>query len=185
MAEINLLQNRLTDTTNSWKKQGRLILTLLSIVLVGLMVGALVLFFLNQGLKTESATVTSDNQTLQSKLNDQQNSLGDAKAFQAQLVNLRTLIDNHAVMTPLMDELNKVTYTRTQYNTVDINETRAVHIEGRVDSYADLGKVLLGLSTSSQFNNVRLLSVLPSTGTSNGYQFSIDLTALTGIFTKK
>ena len=185
MAEINLLQNRLKDTTNAWEKQGRLIIGILSAILILLIAAGLVLFFFNKNLQTQSASLTSENQDLQNKLTGEQSNLGDAKVFQAQLVNLHTLINSHTFMSPFFDELSKVTYIKAQYDTIDINESGKVHVEGKVPSYSDLGKLLLGLSTSTQFKNVQLLSVLPSAGANNAYEFSVDFTVPSYIFTKK
>lgn len=185
MAEINLLQNRLTDTTNAWQRQSRLTITILAVILIILAGGTGLLFFLNGALTTQIEAASAENRDLQQKLTEQQNNLGNAKAFQAQLANLRALLNNHVFLSPLLDELSKVTYVGSQYINVDINEAGKIHIEGRVGSYADLGKMLLGLGTSTKFNNIKLLSAAPSTGAINAYVFSLDMNVISDIFHKK
>ena len=68
------------------------------------------------------------------------------------------------------------------------NQPRATgrrYLEGKVLTYNDLGKLLLGLSTSTKFKDVQLLSVVPSIGVVNAYQFSLNLNVNPEIFYKK
>lgn len=185
MAEINLLQNRVTDTTNAGVFQSRLIFIVLGLILAVLVGGTVVIFLLNSSLQTKIGTATATNQELQKKLTEQQSTLGNAKTFQAQLVNLRVLLNNHVYLSPLLDELSKVTYIKSQYTSFDVTDTGKIHVEGLVNSYTDLGKLLLGLSTSTEFVNVKLLSILPSTGEINGFIFSVDMNVSPDIFIKK
>ncbi len=60
-----------------------------------------------------------------------------------------------------------------------------MHLEGRVATYNDLGKLIMGLSTSDKFKNIRLLSVSPASGKTSAYQFSIDMEVNSAIFSKK
>ncbi|MEO8065940.1 MAG: PilN domain-containing protein [Candidatus Doudnabacteria bacterium] len=185
MAEINLLQNSFKDTTNAWQRQSTIMLTVLSLILI--VIGGItgVLFFLNQSTQKQIDAATAVNNDLQKNLNQQQAGLTNTKSFQAQLANLRLLLTNHVYISPLLDELSKATYIKSQDQTIDINPDGKIHLEGLVDSYADLGKMLLGLSTSTKFSNVKLLSALPSTGKKNGYVFSVDLNVTPGIFLNK
>jgi Tfp pilus assembly protein PilN len=185
MAEINLLQNRLKDTTNTGTRNGKIILVVLSVILIVLVGATAIIFFLNNSLQTQIAAASTTNQDLHKKLTDQQNTLGSAQTFQAQLANLRVLIRNHTYLSPLLDELSKVTYAKSQYVSFDVTDAGKIHVEGLVSTYTDLGKLLLGLSSSTQFKNVKLLSIVPSTGNTNGYLFSIDMSVAPDIFTKK
>ncbi|MEJ0021785.1 MAG: PilN domain-containing protein [Candidatus Doudnabacteria bacterium] len=185
MAEINLLQNRLKDTTNLGQRQNRLVITVLSAILVVLVGITAVIFFLNKSLADQTITATSTNQDLTKQLNDQQSKLGNAKSFQAQLANLRFLLNGHTYVSPLLDELSRVTYARSQFISLDVTQVGKIHLEGRVDSYTDLGKLILGLSTSPKFSQIKLLSAVPSTGSINGYIFSIDMNVTPDIFLKK
>ncbi len=186
MQEINLLQNRVKDTTFVWQKQGKLILVILALILFLIVAGSVALFFLNQSLEKKTADVLADNQSIQRQLSEQQKNLGDAKAFQAQLVNLKVLLENHSYLSPLLDELAKITYQKAQYVTLDVAESGKIHVEGTINSYTELGKLLLGLSTSDKFKDVKLLSISPSSGTTSAaYVFALDMSAIPDIFYKQ
>lgn len=182
MAEINLLQNRLKDTTNVGARQNRLVLIILSGILIVLIGISAVLFFLNQSLQKQTEIARSTNNDLHLQLTQQQSKLGNATGFQAQLTNLRTLLNNHTYLSPLLDELSKVTYAKSQYINLDVAQTGKIHLEGRISSYTDLGKLILGLTTSLKFSQIKLLSAVPSTGLINGYIFSIDMGVSPDIF---
>jgi Tfp pilus assembly protein PilN len=187
MPEINLLNNR-TDTisTTAWDSRGRFWAIMLGVILILLLVGSFALLFWNSSLNTQSQNLTQENLTIQRNLTSQQESLAGAKGFQAQLANVKTLLDNHTYLTPLINELDKMTYINAQYNSLDIARNGSIHLEGRVNTYNDLSKLLLGLSTSPNLKNVKLLSILPaSVGTTNYFLFSITLNTVPEIFTKK
>ncbi|HTL39704.1 MAG TPA: hypothetical protein VL306_02740 [Methylomirabilota bacterium] len=184
MQEINLLQNRLQEKSFAWDRQSKLIITFLSIVFI-LILGAFGVFYLlNSKVQTQVQTTVAQNQELRKQLDSKQQGLSDAKAFQAQLANIKTLVNSHVYLSPLLDELAKMTYVKSQYFSLSAGIDGKLHLEGRVDNYVDLGKLLLGLSTSSKFKSVQLTSVLPSLGKINGYQFSINLTASPTLFTQ-
>ncbi len=185
MAEINLLQNRLNDTTGAWKSQGRIVLSSLSILLVLFALSGGGFWYLNNKTEKQLADTGAKNQELQTQLNEKQNQLGNAKTYQAQLANLHTLLGSHVYLTPLLDEIAKMTYVKAQYTTIDVSDAGTVHLEGRVADYASLAKLMLGLNTSSNFKNVRLLSVTPSSGKVNAYVFAIEFSVPTAVFSKK
>lgn len=185
MQEINLLQNRVKDTTHVWEKQSKLMLTLLSLILIIILGGTGVLYFLNQSLEKQISVVAEDNVTLNKQLTEEQKDLGSAKTFQAQLANLRVLIANHSYLSPLLDELTKTTYKQARYINLDVADSGKIHVEGGVGTYSDLGKLLLGLSTSTKFQNVKLLSAVPSSGITNSYIFSVDMNVSPDIFFKQ
>lgn len=184
MAEINLLQNRVHDTTFSSQKQSRSVLVLLTVILILLGVVGGGLMFLSQSLAEKSTQIQSQNTGLQTQLNQEQPQLANAKTLQAQFINLRTLFDNHVYLTPLLEEVGKVTYAKAQYVTLDFTNKGSVHLEGRVSDYRSLAKLILGLNSSSSFKNVRLLSVSPAPGEINGFMFAIDMEAAAEIFAK-
>jgi Tfp pilus assembly protein PilN len=183
--EINLLENRLHDTTNIWQKQNKLMLTILVVILVGLLGLGLVFVFLNRSVAQKIGQVEADNKAIQAQIDSQQITLIDAKTFQAQLINLHALVDQHFYWSSLLDELSKMTHQKAQYVTLDAGVDGSMHIEGRVDKYSDLGKLLLGLSTSKEFTKIKLLTTTPSTGANSGFLFSLNLTASPNLFLKK
>lgn len=184
MPEINLLQTRIKDHTLTWQRQVRLLLVSLVLLLILLTAGGGGLLFLSQRLTSQAQTVVEDNAKLQNELNQQQKNIGDAKIFQAQVSNIKTLLSNHIYLTPLFDELSKMTYTKAQYVTLDAQVGGKLHLEGQVDSYSALAKLILGLSTSKQFQDIKLLSINPATGQTYGYVFSINLTPNPELFLK-
>ncbi len=185
MEELNLLQNRVKDTTHAWQDQSRLAMTILSVILILLLGGVGALIFFNQTIQKQTDDLTLQNQDLQKQINDRQPGVANATTFQAQLLNLKSLVNTHTYLSPLLNELGKFTYNKAQYLTMDANQSGKIHLEGRVSNYTDLGKLILGLTTSEQFKNVKLLSVSPTGGTTNAYQFAIDMQVSSTIFSKK
>ncbi len=184
MPEINLLQTRIKDHTLTWQRQVRLLMISLAVILLILAAAGGGLFFLSKRVSQQAQAASDQNVRLQSDLNQQQKNIGDAKTFQAQVANIKTLLGSHIYLSPLFEELSKMTYNKAQYVTLDAQVGGKLHLEGQVDSYTALAKLILGLSTSKQFQDVKLLSINPATGKTNGYVFSIDLTPSTELFLK-
>lgn len=157
----------------------------LSVVLILLLGVAAIFYLLARRADQERADIVAQNRDLTNQFTEKQKDLSGAKIFQAQLVNLKALTTDHTYITPLLQEISGSTYVKAQYLTLDVAQSGKIHLEGRVANYADLGKLLLGLTTSSKFHNVKLLSVVPATGKENAYQFAIDLVVTPEIFTKK
>jgi len=173
------------DTSFAWQRQSRIIISLLWIALI-VVVGATAIFYLltnSTQKKFEAAAATTID--LQRQLDAKQDDLKDGKTFQAQTANLKTLVNNHVYLSPLLDELSKSTFVRAKFLNFDANILGKINLEGFVNDYGSLGKFLLGLSTSDKFQNIKLKSVTPSTSTANGYQFSLELAVKTEIFNKK
>lgn len=157
-----------------------------SLVLVVLLGACGLLYWLAHSTSVKSKELASQNIALQQQINTQQADLGDAKAYQAQLANIGLLLKSHSYFTPAIKELNNFTFQKSQYLTLDIGQdSEKIHVEGRVDNYTDLGKLLLGFSTSPNFKNVKLLSVVPSQGARTAYIFSVDMDVLPDLFINK
>jgi len=185
MPEINLLQNRIKDTTHVWKNQINWLLTFLVIVLVALGLSGAGLLILTQNNQAESERLIQENTVLQSDLAKQQTGLTAAKQFQAQLSNLKTLLGQHVYMVPLLEEIEKSTYVNSRFISINASNAGVVHLEGEVNDYNALAKLILGLSSSSNFSDVQLVSVAPSSGLSNVLAFSIDMKVTPQIFLKR
>lgn len=186
MADINLLQNQIKDTTFLSDKRARLFTIIMSVVLSLVIVGGIAIYLATLSFNSKTKKLVLENEKLQQKINNEQEGTGEAKSYQARLSNIAQLLKNHSYTSFLMEELDKKTYQKAKYLTFDAGpDTNKLHIEGEVDNYNDLGKLLLGLSTSEYFKNVRLLSVLPSRGASNSYVFSVDMNAAPEIFINK
>lgn len=184
MEEINLLQNRVKDSTQIWGRQGRLVVIILSSILGLLLAGDGGLYLLSSSLQKNIDSVSNDTLTIRKVLDEKKKTLGDAVTFQAQLVNLRVLLDQHTVLSPLLEELSKVTYQKAQFFSLDVAAGK-IHVEGKVADYGDLGKLLLGFSTSPNFSGVKLISVGSSSDKVSGYTFVIDMKASPSIYKKK
>lgn len=184
MPEINLLQNQLKDTTLTAKKRTKLT-AVISFVVLLLLIGAIVaLYLMAKQIDAQTLAVTTDNLKLKNQIALEDAKLNEAKAYQAQLINIKLLLKNHIAITPFLDELAKYTYLQAQFINVDVaQDLGKIHLEGAVDSYDGLGKLLLGLSTSSNFSNVKLIAVQMSAA--NVYTFSIDLSVAPNLFSNQ
>lgn len=182
MPEINLLQTKIHDNTFAGQRQSRILLIIMSVILVLLIGTGGGLIFLTQKVNSDLMAKAADNNQIQTQLNQQQQSIGNAKTFQTQLANVKTLLDNHVYLSPVFKEISKITYVKAQYVTIDVADDGHIHLEGRVDSYTDLGKLILGLNTSKKFKDLKLLSIQPSGGQVNAYGFAVDLTAVPDLF---
>ncbi len=187
MADINLLQNKLKDSTVIASRRNSVfiwIAVLILLVLGGL--GAW-LYMLTDQVTTKNTELAVKNSQITKQISSASEDLGEAKIFQAKLENIDLLLDKHTYMSPLLDEIEKVTYVNSQYVNADISflNENEIHLEGNANTYTDLGKLVLGLSTSKYFTNVKLLAVVPTTiGAKNGFHYSIDLTALPALLNK-
>ncbi len=187
MQEINLLQTRtrVISTTQAWENQSKIFLIILWLALLGLAIAGGGLFYLTNQAETKSASVTQTNTQLENQLLQKQGSLNEAKVLQAQLQNLDQLISNHIYISGLLNEIEKMTYQKAQYLTMNASENGTVRLEGRTASYTDLGRLLLGLSTGEQFTNVKLLTATPSKDETNSYIFAIEMLIKPSVFHKK
>ncbi len=175
MQEIKLLRSQLKDTAAAWQRRNRIFISVFVLVLI-LEIGLAIIFFLvAQTTKERKAATAAENRQTQNQINESQGALVPAKAFQAQLQNLKALVDNHVRWSGFFEELAKHTFTRAKFNNVQTDGGGSVHLEGEVNNYSDLAKFLLGLSASERFYEVELLSSSPSKSDQVGVVFSIDV----------
>jgi Tfp pilus assembly protein PilN len=185
MQEINLLENRVKDTSQVWAKRNQLFMTIVVLVLI-LEIGLIAVFYLlSKNLDKQIQAISTENSVIQTSINKSQPKLLNAQSFQAQLKNVRSLLDSHIYWSGLFDELAEFTVTNASYANFKSNTLGEIHVEGVANSYTDLGKLILGLNTSGNFDNVKLLSVAPSTGIESGFKFSLDLVASQELFVEK
>lgn len=185
MQEINLLRNQLKDTTAAWQKYHKIIVTTFAVVLI-VEIGLIIVFaIINSHLQRRVSSVKTENAQLQTNLDSKKNQVEDAVSFQAQLKNLRQVVDNHVYFSPFFEELAKYTFNKAYYITLTADTNGKVHLEGIVGNYSDLGKLLLGLNSSDKFTQVKLLSATPSVGQLSGFLFTLDLTVNKDLFYNK
>ncbi|MBI4363590.1 MAG: hypothetical protein HY545_01955 [Candidatus Doudnabacteria bacterium] len=185
MQDINLLQSKVKDTTLNWQRRSRSAINALVAIVIILAATGVTLFFLNQTTLSRFEGLKRQNIESQNNLNQRQQELSQAKSFQAQLKNLSYLTNAHIYWSSFFKELAAYTFNKAQYVAVEGDTSGKIHVEGNVESYADLGRLILGLSTSEKFKQVKLLSASPTSTEQAGYLFSIDLTASPGIFNKQ
>ncbi len=182
MADINLLENQLKDTTIVASRRSMLVIWVLTLVLVLLVVGGGAFYLFTRTLTTETTELTADNERLQKEIQRSSEDISKAKILQAKLANADLLLKNHIYISPVLDEIEEFTYKLSRYANVTVKETGKIHLEGSVSSYSDLGKLLLGLSTSKYFESVQLLAVVTA---DNGYGFSVDMKASNELYITK
>lgn len=175
MQEINLLRSQLKDSTAVWHTRNRILTSVFVLVLI-LEVGLAALFFLlTKTTQVKKSALTEENRQTQSKINERQVDLLPARAFQAQLQNLGALVDKHIYWTTFFDELAQHTFSKTRFTGVQAGKTGLIHLEGEVSNYADMGKMLLALSTSGKFKDVKLIASSPSKAEKFTIIFAVEL----------
>src|SRR5688572_8593273 len=122
MQEINLLQTRVKDTASTWQKQSRAGLIAITLVLVAILAAGGGIYLLRQNTENKIKALNAENQSLQSELKEKYSNLEEAKAFQAQLVNVDTLLQNHKYSSALFDEISSLTYQRSRYLNITVTE---------------------------------------------------------------
>jgi hypothetical protein len=184
MPEINLLQNQLKDTTLVARQRTQLVAAISAVVLILLIISGGGIYLLTKNTQEKVAKVIEDNDKILKQINEQDRYLSDAKSYQAKLSNIELLLKNHVAVAPLLDEFEKYTYQQARFISADVaQDLGKVHLEGVISTYEGLGKLLLGLSTSPNFKNVKLSTVTPSNQQNfNGYTFAIDLNVVPGLF---
>jgi len=187
MEEINLLQTRskILSTTHAWERQSSLVISILSVILVLLLLAGGGLMFMKSNVTSQIDVINQSNTNLQTQITSTQASLEEAKIFQAQMENVEALLERHISIGSLMSEIERMTYRQAKYLTLAAGNDGLVHVEGQAASYADLGRLLLGLSTSSNFSDVKLLSTVPANDGTRVYGFVIELRVAPTVFTNK
>jgi Tfp pilus assembly protein PilN len=182
MQEINLLENRVKDTTQVWDKRNQLFITLVVLILILEAGLSIVFYLLAKNTDNRIQTVSAEHSAIQAQINESQVELTGAKSFQAQLKNVRSLVTNHIYWSGFFDEIADFTLTEGVYVNLKADTFGVVHLEGQANSYSDLGKLILGLNRSENFDDVKLLAVNPSDNETAGFKFSIDLIANKKLF---
>jgi Tfp pilus assembly protein PilN len=186
MQEINLLQNKVKDKTLSWERRNRVIVTLFTLILILEILVGVGLYVLTQTTKGQIKDVQAKNQTIQNALDSNQKDLAAAKGLQAELKNLKVLLNNHVYWSQFFNKLAALTPKKTAFSTVSASSTDGkVRLNGIAPSYIDIGKLILSLSTSDSFSSAKLTTVAPTTGKTFGYDFVVEVKASPKLFIKQ
>lgn len=186
MPEINLLQNQLKDTTNLSRHRTQMAVVVFAIILILIVAAGGALYFLTEQTRSQTEELVKENDKIKEEISKRDSTLAGAKTYQAQLSNVELLLKNHLYMSPLLEELSKYTYQGAKFLSFDVTQDIGkIHAEGIAENYEGLGKLMLGLSTSPNFNKVKLLATALSIDPKNpGVNFSIDMQASSNIFSK-
>jgi hypothetical protein len=185
MQEINLLQNRVKDKTLSWERRNRLIITLFTLILILEILAGAGLFFLTLSTNNEITTTQEKNQELQNAINSDQKELSLAKGLQAQLKNVKTLLNNHIHWSSFLSTMYSETTNKIKYTSISASYSDGkTHLEGIAPSYSDIGKLILSFSTSNNFKDIKLNSLAPSSGDTFGYSFVLEMKSQPELFKK-
>ncbi len=182
MQEINLLQNKLQDKTNQWESNNQLYVIVLSIILILELAGGGFLYLSTKSVNEEKLVLDTANVKIQKDLDDMEDRLADAKSFQAQSKNLKNILASHVAWTPLMNELTLSAFKGAHYLNMIGTTTGIVTVEGIAKNYTDLGKSLLALETSGQFEEINLNSTSVSEDELAGVTFSVDIALKSDLF---
>jgi Tfp pilus assembly protein PilN len=186
MQEINLLQNKVKDRTLRYERSNRVVIGLFTLVLL-LEIGAYGgFYYLGINAKSQIAAIKTENTKIQNSMNNNQEQVKLAQGLQAQLKNIRTLLGGHVYWSSFLDQVAAVTPNKIQIHGINGSASDGkFHIEGVGQSYQDIGRLLLALSTSNKFTEVKLRSVGAASGSTFGYSFSMDVGVTPTIFKKQ
>jgi Tfp pilus assembly protein PilN len=185
MQEINLLQNKLKDKTNQWEKNNRTVIIILSFLLIGVLAAAATFYLLKRSAEDAKLALDQENVTIQSRLDQMEDDLGDAKAFQAQAKNIKTLMQTHVVWTNFFAELSGSTFKMARFLSLTSDTSGRVHIEGIAPDYNEMGKMLLALETADNVESVRLGSTSRSEDAQAGVRFALEVTLNTKVLVEQ
>lgn len=100
-----------------------------------------------------------------------------AISFQSRLHNLGFLLKNHLFFSESLKELEKYTYVKAKYDSLEVDEVGHKFIlSGMVATQTDLAKLMLGLKTSSNIQEVKLSSNTRGKDKEAGYNFGLEVT---------
>lgn len=184
MQEINLLQNKVKDRTLQFERSNRMVIVLFSLIVLLEFAGIGGLYLLTRSANAKTADIKVQNTQIQNAMNEDQKTLTTAQGVQAQLKNVQALLKNHIYWSEFLNQVSAITPTNVRFNGISSSADGKLHIDAVAASYQDIGRLLLSLDTSDKFQDVKLHSISPSSGTEFGYSFSIDLNVTPDIFNK-
>jgi hypothetical protein len=185
MQEINLLQNKLKDRSESWNRTNAVVGTFLGGIVVLILAGGGFLYFLNTDAKNKIESTNADNAAIRTKLESSQGTLAEAKAFQAQLRNIEKILSSHVYWSTVFAVAEDSMINNSQYVLFQARTDGKVHVEGVVPNLTELGKLILSLSTHPDLKDVKLTSAQGNTGTAVGFRFGLDFAIKPDLLTKK
>jgi len=179
MADINLLKSekkRGAGLEIQFSGSGKPLIWALAAVLVLILITFGIFYYLRSQVETELSGVKAAVAGAEQKMQLPPPELENAVKAQSALNALSGLLDKHLHWTNLWDELGKSTLKTARYLSISATTEKSDFvIEGRVENYEQLGKLMLGLQESKSFTDVQLVSSGPGKGEATGVEFSIDV----------
>lgn len=178
MPEINLLKNELQDRTpisfgGFATPTFYVVIGLLVLELLGY--GGLLIYNKQLDRQIREAELAMAN--INFEIGKVDKDRREAVSFQSRLANLDSLLKNHLYLSSLLGELEKSTYKPAVYNTLQLAEgENKLVLSGRIPSYTDLGKLILGLKASPNIRDVVLKSSGQKESAEGGYSFNVEIT---------
>ena len=188
MAEINLLKDS-TQARKSFSMEGpgksiALYITGGLLVLELLLYGGL--FWYEGNLEGQIAAADLAAADVDLEISKTSAERQEATSYQNRLQNLETVLGNHLLWTAFMAELERVSLKSAVYTDIlyTPGETE-IFLSGRIPSYTDLAKLLVGLEGSPYFSNPVLESSGIKGAEEGGYAFVMFMTFDPEILLKK
>jgi len=177
MAEINLLRGEKKHVQHGdFKIPGTgkpLIWFLLAVLLLTLAVYG-VFYFLDGKTISELASVNGRIAQVEKNMSDPPPEFKDAIKAQSALNEISGMLDRHIYWTNVWEELGRNTLKTARYFSLSATTENSIFvIDGTVDNYSELGKLMLGLQGSSRFKDVQMISSGPGKGEATGVEFSL------------
>lgn len=179
MSEINLLAKSDYGTGkagSAGENANRLWISILASIFVLAILGYGALLFYERSLKKQQQAVDQEVTRIDFEIGKIDEERQTAISYQRRLKNFRTLLDRHIFWTVVLEELSKYTYKPVSYDSLDADITEhKLLVSGVAPSYADLAKLMLGLKTSANIEDVKLVSSGQSLSEQVGLTFDIDI----------
>lgn len=135
------------------------------------------LFYWRQSVRTQVDGLQREITEIDKQIAASKDNLKLAVRDQGALSNFSDLLQKHLYWSQVLQELGKVALKTATFLSVEASsDTDKFVITGKVASYAELGKVLLGLETSENFSKVELVTSgrkAEADPTASGLGFSI------------
>lgn len=133
-----------------------------------------VFYFLDAKVVSELASINSQIARAEQSMSSPSSEFRAAIKAQSALNELSGMLDRHVYWTNVWDELARNTLKTAQYLSISATmENSQFVLDGMVENYNQLGKLMLGLQGSSKFKDVQLVSSGPGKGEAIGVEFSI------------
>ncbi len=161
MSEINLLHTDSSSVGGSSGIFATLAARLLLVILVAAMLGYAGLFAYSWKTEKDLEKVKQDVQTLQAEAlaNTDRN---EVVTRQEQLIELETLITNHAYWSYLLPELARVTLKSARYTNIEADSTGKLNLAVSLPNYSEVEKYMQIFDLpeyNQQFSNVRIVGI--------------------------